>query len=156
MPTHHRGDVRERRALNAYINLKRAVNVIDGALLRSISAAGLTETQFAVLEALHHLGGLDQTTLCRKLLTSGGNLTLVLDNLEAKGWVRREVDEKDRRKKVVRLLPAGRKLIGRIFPAHARRVAEAFSVLGSDEQEALRALCRRLGTGRDEGEGRTS
>lgn len=145
MGTHHQGALLERRALSAYINLRRCVNVLDARLIRHLNDEGMTETQFAVLEALLHLGELDQSTLCKKLLTSGGNLTVVLDHLEAKKWVRRKGDPADRRKKLVALTPSGRRQIEGVFAGHARRVTELFEPLSADEQERLRSLCRRLG-----------
>ena len=43
----------------------------------------LTVSQFGVLEALHHRGTLSQRDLARKLLTSTGNISIVLKNLES-------------------------------------------------------------------------
>jgi MarR family 2-MHQ and catechol resistance regulon transcriptional repressor len=107
----------------------------------------LTVGQFAVLEALHHLGPLAQRDLCTKLLTSGGNLTLVVANLEKRGLVERERPPENRRLQVVRLTAAGRRLIRRIFPRHAKVVAEDFSVLTAPEQEQLARLLKKLGLG---------
>ena len=46
----------------------------------------MTVSQFGVLEALHHLGPLRQGEISAKLLRSGGNITLVVDNLEGAAW----------------------------------------------------------------------
>jgi len=107
-------------------------------------------SQFGVLEALLHLGPMCQRTIGEKLLRSGGNITLVVDNLEKYGWVRRERQKDDRRMIVIHLTPAGRKLIARVVPQHARAVVKEMSSLDSSEQEALRRLCRKLGRGGQE------
>jgi len=147
MPTHYRGTDEETRALNAWISLARATNAVGSFVHGPVAAAGLTVTQFGALETLLHLGPLVQRELASKLLTSPGNVVMVLDHLERRGLVRRERHPTDRRAMVVGLTDAGRALIEQLFPKHARTVAEAFSVLEPEEQEALHRLCRKLGLG---------
>jgi MarR family transcriptional regulator, 2-MHQ and catechol-resistance regulon repressor len=153
MPTHYKGRPEVRRALSTFINFIRAGDSITARLNGRIEMGGLTHGQFAVLEALLHLGALNQCELARKLLRSGGNLTVVIDNLEKRGLVRRERQQDDRRMVVVKLTPSGHKLIAGIFPSHARAIAAEMSRLTPDEQEALRALCRKLGRGDPENPG---
>jgi MarR family 2-MHQ and catechol resistance regulon transcriptional repressor len=107
----------------------------------------VTSGQFAVLEALLHLGPLCQRELGQKLLRAGGNITLVVDNLEKQGWVRRVRGRDDRRFVAVHLTAKGKRLIQRIFPEHAAAVSKEMSCLSADEQKALRQLCRKLGLG---------
>ena len=52
-----------------------------------------------------------QCVLGEKLLRSGGNITLVIDNLEKHGLVRRERQTEDRRTIVIHLTPKGMRLI---------------------------------------------
>lgn len=150
MPTHYKGTPEAERALNVFINLIRASDAVVAHLSEQLESSGLTMGQFAVLEALHHLGPMCQKTLGEKLLRSGGNTTLVLDNLEKRGWVRRERHKQDRRMFMIHLTPTGRRLIARVFPAHAVAVTREMRVLSSAEQETLRALCRELGLGGEE------
>jgi len=145
MPAHFQGDEKTVRALNAFINLERASDAVNGRLTPPLESQGLTTGQFGVLEALLHLGPLCQHELGKKLLRSGGNITLVVDNLEKHGWVRRVRQQNDRRRVQIYLTPAGRRLIARVFPAHARAIAEVMSRLTAGEQETLRRLCRKLG-----------
>lgn len=147
MPTHHQGPENERRALDAYLKLSRAVSAVDAHLQRSLTAAGLTVSQFGVLEALHHLGPLNQRELGRKILKSGGNVTVVVDNLERLGLVRRSRGQADRRQMLVSLTDDGRERIESVFPGHVRRVVNAFSVLDASETLRLAELCKRLGLG---------
>jgi MarR family 2-MHQ and catechol resistance regulon transcriptional repressor len=85
--------------------------------------------------------------LGEKLLRSGGNITLVIDNLEKHGLVRRERQTEDRRTIVIHLTPKGMRLIKRVFPRHAKMILKEMSQLEPKEQEDLRRLCRKLGTG---------
>ena len=145
MATRHRGPAAEVRALDAYIKLTRASASVDARLAGVASAAGLTGGQFGVLEALYHLGPLAQCDLAAKLLRSPGNVTLVIDNLEKRGLVRRERSTADRRRVAVHLTDEGRRLIRKLFPKHAAAVAAKFGVLTAAEQDELGRHCRKLG-----------
>jgi MarR family 2-MHQ and catechol resistance regulon transcriptional repressor len=145
MGTHYRGSAREVRALDALIKLVRAAGSVGTRIDRRLAEHGLTETQFGILEVLLHLGPKCQADLGRKLLRSGGNITLVVDNLEKRRLVRRVRSEEDRRFVTVSLTPEGRKLIASIFPAHVEAMTRIFGVLDKDEQEELARLCKKLG-----------
>ena len=150
MPTHFKGSEEQVRALNAFINLVRGSDSLMRRLAAELEPLGLTPGQFGVLEALYHLGPMCQKTLGEKLLRSGGNITLVVDNLSKHGWVRRERQADDRRMVQIHLTPRGRTLITRAFPKHAEAVVREMSALEPREQEALRRICRKLGTGGEE------
>lgn len=145
MPTHHAGTPARRRALNAYIALMRAAQSVTARLAARRAPDGLTPTQLGVLEALLHLGPLCQRDLASKLLTTGGNVTTVIDNLERAGLVRRVRSREDRRYVTVHLTGPGRARIAGVFPRHAADIEAEFAILSPAEQEGLRAVCRVLG-----------
>jgi len=105
----------------------------------------LTTTQFAVLEALLHLGPLSQKTIGQKLLRSSGNVVKVIDNLERDGLVLREQNKSDRRAYLIVLTKKGKRLINAIFPNHVDSIIEAFSILSKEEQTELSRLCKKIG-----------
>jgi len=144
--TNYRGTQRQLRALDAYLKLKRATSSTAGELHTALLIEErLTESQFSVLDALHHLGALSPGQLSAKLFKSSSNLTTVIANLERDGLVRRTRDPRDGRAHVVNLTPRGRRLIQRLIPTHVERVARAMSALSPREQEELGRLCRKLG-----------
>ncbi|MEE8389840.1 MAG: MarR family winged helix-turn-helix transcriptional regulator [Anaerolineae bacterium] len=145
MPTHYKGTPREVLALNTFIKLTRATDSLLACLFRRETSGDLTPGQLGVLESLYHLGPMRQGVISAKLLKSGGNITLVVDNLEKRGLVRRERDGDDRRVVIVSLTGTGRELISRIFPNHVADIVEGMSVLSEEEQETLGRLCRKLG-----------
>lgn len=147
----YRGARNEVRALNAYVKLMRAAESVSLRMHGHLAHAGVTVSQFGVLEALHHLGPLSQADIAKKILKSSGNITMVIDNLEKRGLVKRERDPDDRRSYAVRLTASGKKMIGEIFPRHAEQIIQGMSVLSSAEQEMLGSLCRKLGLGAKEG-----
>jgi len=149
MPSRHTGSPRERRALAAFINLMRAANTIQTLSNRHLELHGLTPSQFAVLEALYHVGPLCLSELAQKILRTSGNLTMVVDNLEKSGYVKRVPSAEDRRFIRAEITDSGRKLIASVFPRHAGQIADLMSRLTPDEQDTLRELCRKLGTGQE-------
>lgn len=145
MGTHYSGPPREMAALDAYIKLMRAAESVTARRSPLFAADGLTVSQFGVLEALLHLGPLHQCDLSRKLLKSSGNITVVVDNLEKRGLVRRSPDREDRRASIVDLTEKGRHLIASCLPRHVQAIVEEMSTLSRNEQRELGRLCRRLG-----------
>lgn len=132
-------------ALGTYVKLLRAADSVTGRLAAQIAASGLSWSQFGALEALYHLGPLCQKELGEKLLKSTGNITMVVDNLERRGLVRRERLAEDRRYVLVHLTDCGHHLIAELFPAHAEAITQEMSALTAEEQEELGRLCRKLG-----------
>ena len=137
-----------RQALNSYVKLMRATNRLTGRIHRHLLDDNLTHSQFAVLEALYHLGPLCQGDLGKRILKSNANLTTVVDSLEKKQLAVRDRTASDRRRVNVRLTAEGEKLIARVFPRHADIIEQEFSVLSAEEQDQLARLLRKLGTGR--------
>ena len=145
MPTRYQGCPYDARALDAFIKLMRASGSVEARTSRHLAAAGLTVGQFGILETLLHLGPLHQCDLAKKHLQSGGNVTMIVDNLEKAGFVRRDRHVADRRYVRVSLTAAGRERIAAVFPAHVRRIREQMDVLTPTELEQLGQLCRKLG-----------
>lgn len=145
MSTHYRGSDEEKRTLNAFIKLMRATESVNNRLNRHLAEADLTISQFGVLEALLHIGPLNQKALGEKLLKSGGNITLVIDNLEKCGHVERNRDPEDRRSMLISLTDEGRTFIKSFFPRHLKQIMREFSVLSPAEKDQLAEICRKLG-----------
>lgn len=145
MGTRYLGTTEEVTALNAYIKLVRATESVSHRLHRHLESSKLTVTQFGTLEVLFHLGAMHQRDLAEKLLKSGGNITLVIDNLEKRQLVRRDREVGDRRCIAVSLTPTGKQLISDLFPAHVDAIAEQMKILSLEEQLELGRLCKKLG-----------
>jgi MarR family transcriptional regulator, 2-MHQ and catechol-resistance regulon repressor len=132
-------------ALRAYVKLLRAAKAVVVRLEPALARARLTSTQLGVLEAILHKGPLTQRELGRKVLTSAGNMTDVIDKLERRGLVSRSRQPGDRRAVRVDLTAEGRHGIESLFPRHAHRIAAAMGGLSSAELRELGGLLRKLG-----------
>ncbi len=145
MSTKYEGTPEEVAALDLYIKLSRAAESATHHINRHLQAENLTMSQFGALEALYFLGPLRPGQLAHKILKSGGNMTLVINNLVKRGLVTRQRREEDRRCIDIEITPAGQTLIANIFPRHVAGIVDTMSVLSENEQEQLSALCRKLG-----------
>lgn len=150
MGTHYDGTEEERVALDAFIKLMRAADSIDAEMSEHLDEWGLTNSQFGVLEVIYHLGPMHQKRIGQKLLKSGGNISVVVNNLEDRDLVERRRRESDRRYVSVHLTDEGEELIDELMPAHVDKIRERFDVLSADQLRELGDLLRRLGCGADE------
>jgi MarR family transcriptional regulator, 2-MHQ and catechol-resistance regulon repressor len=147
MPTHFRGSAKQTAALNAYIKLMRCSASVSQRVHARLQQFGLTQSQFGVLEALYHLGPMCQKELGEKLIQSGGNITMVVNNLEKHGLVIRLRDEVDKRYILVHLTWRGTEMIKEIFPQHVEDIQGCFEVLSAEELSQLEDLLRKVGKG---------
>jgi MarR family transcriptional regulator, 2-MHQ and catechol-resistance regulon repressor len=145
MGTHFKGSEDEVIILNAFIKLMRASESINNRLNRHLSDNNLTVSQFGTLEVLLHLGPLNQRSIGEKLLKSGGNITMVIDNLEKNELVERKPDPNDRRAVMIHLTKKGKSFIKNFFPEHLEKIKEEFSVLNKKELKQLADICKKLG-----------
>ncbi len=136
----------QRLALATYVRLTRAANAARNRAASHLGGTGLTLTQFAVLEALYHLGPMSLSDIAQKILTTGGNLTMVVGNLEKLGLAHRQKCPEDRRQFIVVLSTKGKALIRKIFPEHAAAITEFMASLSPAQQKQLGDLCRQLGS----------
>jgi MarR family transcriptional regulator, 2-MHQ and catechol-resistance regulon repressor len=137
-------------ALSTWVKLARSFSSFSKKSNEQIKSFGLTQPQFAVIEVLGHLGPLTVGVICNKMLVSGGNMTLVLDNIEKLGYIQRVPSKEDRRAIYIQLTDSGHELFEKIFIQHAEHITKLMSVLSFEEQKTLGELLKKLGTGVNE------
>lgn len=142
---HYKGSKKTAQALDAFVKLMRAANSVSAATNSELAAADLTVSQFAVLEVLYHAGPLCLTEIARKILTTAGNLTLVVNNLEKRGLVQRKQSANDRRYFSLHLTSKGTALIEEIFPKQAAEITRVLGALSPQEQAQFARLSKKLG-----------
>lgn len=145
MPTRHQGTEEERLALDLTIKLARASQALANKVMCPIVAAGVTHSQFGVLDALYHLGPMTLGDIAKKHLKSPNNMTSVVDTMERAGLVERRRCEQDRRVIYVDITDKGRAIFSKLWPDHVKRIVEAASTLSPEEQVELASLCKKLG-----------
>lgn len=128
--------------LRTHIELSRAFNKLRAKETAWMAEKGLTMPQFAILEALYHLGTLRVGQITELILSTPGNITVVIKNLETKGWIRVYPSEEDRRIRMVELTESGHGAVASVFPGHIANLTAWYDA-GLD-REALETLSRLL------------
>lgn len=145
MGTYYKGTAKEKLALNTFIKLIRSGNTLSSGINLILAKNSLTESQYNLLDALYHLGCLTQKELGKKLLKSGGNITMVIDNLEKQGLVERISGEKDRRTYTVHLTVKGKNKIKSVLPGIVKFIKNEMNILTENEQLEVQRLCKIIG-----------
>lgn len=130
--------------LKALIALSRCTQNVHKREYKTIKQGGLTVSQFAVLEILYHKGDLKVCEIIEKILSTGGNMTVVIDNLVKVNLVKRCTDPKDKRVNLISITEEGKSLMVDTFPKHLENINEIFSNLTTDEKNTLITLLKKL------------
>ena len=141
----------QEKDLHLFIGLSRTVLSLHRLCDELFYAYNITRTQFGVMEAIYHKGPLRQCDVRELILTTPGNLPVVVKNLVRDGLVKTVVDEKDRRSRWLHLTKKGKSLMDEVFPKNAALLEEALSVWSEEEKEELRALFRAFRNRTQEG-----
>lgn len=105
---------------------------------------GLTVAQFGVLESLYHLGPMRVCEIIEKTLSTSGNMTVVIRNLERASFVAREVDVNDKRSFNILITEEGTRLIEEVFEKHLDMIDAFFTRLDIEERQTLQMLLKKL------------
>lgn len=130
--------------LKLVIGLYRSYTSLNRQTQQTLVKYKLTIAQFGVLEALYHLGDLKINDIIEKTLSTSGNITVVIKNLEKVRLIERYRDPNDSRVCMIRLTSAGEELIHTIFPSHLLQLDKALKSLDFEEKKALIILLKKL------------
>lgn len=128
----------------AYEGLVRASDFAVLTVSRGLHNYGLTPTQFEVMKMLRILGPQSQRELAGLLFKTGGNISLVIDNLERSDLVVRIRQEKDRRQVYVQLTVKGERLFNETYLPHLQTIHGIMSPLSEDECSKFSSYLYRL------------
>ncbi|AMB99723.1 hypothetical protein AWM75_06870 [Aerococcus urinaehominis] len=114
-------------------------------IYRDMRQQGLSENEFTVLELLYHKGSQPVQKIGRKIMIAGSSLTYVIDQLEKKQFVKRQVSDRDRRVIMVHITDEGREKMADIFPNHHHTIEKMFSVLSDEDLVEWVNLLKKVG-----------
>lgn len=136
--------------LKILIGLHRNVKELDSKTLAIAKNYGLSFSQFMVLEALFSKGKLSISEVRDEILSSVGTISLVVNNLEKMGYIKREADPNDKRICTLSLTDSGRKIISKIVPENEKMINDYMEKLDNEERKTLLKLLKNLG-GKNDG-----
>lgn len=124
--------------------IRRAHQVAVAIFMEETADFDVTPVQFAILNALLEDPGEDQVTLARKVAFDAATFGSVITRLEARGWVRREPDSADRRRKLLWVTAEGAEAARRMRRPVGRAQQRILDPLDEGERAQLLALLDRL------------
>lgn len=132
--------------LKLLIGLSRATQKVHRRSAGIFKESGLTIAQFAVIEALYSKGDMTINEIIATVLSTSGNMTVVIKNLEKEQLLIRYINPKDKRSSLIGITEKGRSKVEEIFPSHLKDLEKCFSVYTEEEKEELVKLLRKLRT----------
>lgn len=124
--------------------LVRTYQAFSAYSAKHVRQLGLTPSQFDVLSTLGNTPGMSMHKLGEKTLITKGTLTGIIDRLEEKGLVRREVPEGNRRSFTVVLTSEGERRFEAVFPEHTAYLKQCFAQLEPRELEQMCLSLKKL------------
>ena len=126
------------------IGIMRASNLLVDDLKKTLKNYPINATEFSVMEFLYSKGEKSIQEIRDRILLASGSATYVVDNLERKEYVRRIVNQNDRRVTYIKLTETGKDLINDIFPTHKKNTKEIFNDLTNEELITLKEILKKI------------
>ena len=135
-------------SLRLWLRLLSATTRIEDTIRQRLREQfGITLPRFDLMAQLEReRTGLTMGELSRRMMVTGGNVTAIVDQLEAEHLVQRQTSPDDRRAFRVSLTAAGRKAFAAMAQAHEGWVVELLAPLNEREQTQLHKLLGTLKT----------
>lgn len=136
-------------SLRLWLRLLSCTTLVEDNIRQNLREQfGITLSRFDLMAQLErHSEGLTMGELSRRMMVSGGNITVIVDQLESESLVQRKTAATDRRSFRVCLTPSGRKTFARMASAHEQWVIDLFGGLSDKQQEQLNTLLGHLKAG---------
>ena len=123
---------------------RRFFQVAHAAAAEAHADIGLSPLEFGVLVHLHDRPGVDQNTLAERLALDRTTTSTTVFKLERLGLIKRDVNDSDRRARVLRLAPAGVALHASHRPKAQAAQQRGLSVLTAAERKQLAEMLTRV------------
>ena len=132
------------------IALIRAREGVMGPIRDMLSQTGITEQQWRVLRVLAEYGPMDTKTLADRSSLLFPSLTRIASTFRTKGLVTQTRDTTVRRRQIIEITLAGKKIIADHAKQTTQIVADFKTRLGQDKYESLLDLLALLDPGTDD------
>lgn len=135
---------KQNSSVHAQIVFKKAERTIANNTGIAIREHGLTTSQFGVLDVLYTKGEMRICNLISSMLSTFGNMTVIIRNMEKAGLIYKKTDSSDKRASLVGLTDQGKALFEEVFPKHKLEIENLYSVLTDNEKEMLISILKKF------------
>lgn len=130
--------------------IRRAQQIAVAIFMDECQAFDLTPVQYAALVAIETNPDVDATRLSALIAFDRSTLGDVLERLESKALVARRPSPSDKRIKLVRIAPRGRRLLADVEASVERAQHRILEPLSGEDRKRLLALLTRLADAHNE------
>ena len=124
--------------------IRRLHQISVGLFAQEVGELGVTPVQYAALQVVQALPGIDQRTLARAIALDASTTGGVVDRLEARGWLQRRQSPQDRRVRLLFLSEDGQQGLAAATPAMLRTQERILEALNASERAEFVRLLSRL------------
>lgn len=132
------------KSMKTVVRLEKASLKITNLTVNYLSKHNLTFNQFKVLEVLYHIGDLNIGSITKLTMSTPGNITVVVKNLNRDGWITSIKDPKDNRASILSITQKGIEILEQVFPTHASNLTKTLEVLSDEELNTLYDLLNKV------------
>ena len=131
-------------------HIRRLHQIAVAIFLQETEPHGLTPLQYAAMQTVGNIPGIDQRTLARTIGFDTSTIGGVIDRLELRGLVLRSASPDDRRVRLLTLTEMGRELLDAAVPAMLRAQERMLEPLPRRERAEFMRMLRALVTANNE------
>ena len=122
--------------------IRRLQQIAVAVFLQETEAQGITPVQFAALQSVAHQPGLDQRTLAATIGFDTSTIASVIDRLEARGLLLRNIAPEDKRVRLLTLTRDGDKLLAAVGPGVLRAQERMLAPLPKPDRAKFMAMVK--------------
>ncbi|MDK2952448.1 MAG: MarR family transcriptional regulator, and catechol-resistance regulon repressor [Kosmotogales bacterium] len=130
--------------LRILVGLNKSVEKVQRKLNEDIRKKGMTTPQFNVLKTLYRLENMRVCEIIQKTFSTGGNMTVIIDNLHKLGYIKKTCCPDDKRSTLINITKSGREKVEEIFPEYLKTLEEILKSFTEDEKKTFEILINKL------------
>jgi len=130
--------------LRILVGLNKSVEKVQRKLNEDIRKKGVTTPQFNVLKILYRSGNMKVCEIIQKTFSTGGNMTVIIDNLHKFGYIEKTCCPEDKRSTLINITKSGREKVEEIFPEYLKTLEEILKSFTKDEKKTFEILINKL------------
>jgi len=128
----------------AWLAVVRAYNLCDAVMTARLAAIGLRVGEHEVLATIATTPGITQQALAARCFVAKSGVSMLLTQMEAKGWVRRDSDGADARVRRLTLTEDGMAMAQKCLAVQAELVTAMVAPASEDELETVAETMNRV------------